>query len=102
LSNTPYDQNRPFDVSKALGELFERVRRLEAVPAGSACECCVLGQGVELTANESITGTEIIPWDAEVVDPWDMWDAGTPSEIVIPAGLAGAYHVSIAFTQGGE
>jgi hypothetical protein len=90
-------------LDRLIAQHEQRLRRLEAVQAGGAeCECCILGQGVELTASQSITGTEIIDWDAEVEDPWSFWDSGTPSEIVIPIGLAGAYHVSIYFVQGGE
>lgn len=37
----------------------------------------------------------LIPWDAENDDPDNLWVIGTPTRIVVPAGLTGIWYVNV-------
>lgn len=67
-----------------------RIRILESIPN--------LGQGIELQGvTDVLSGT--VDWSSATTlnDPHEFYDAGSPTILTIPDGLAGIYVVSICF-----
>lgn len=71
----------------------ERIRILERVPH--------LGQGCEfqLVPGDKLGTSDYVDLSGayNIIDPLGYFDAGDPTKIVIPDGLAGIYSVSIKF-----
>jgi len=83
-------------------DLARRVRILEAKqPEGAGAS---FGQGVEVenSSGQSVTGTEDLEF-TEVIDPYGFFSAASDdTKLIVPAGLAGAYHLSLSWFIGGE
>jgi len=84
------------EIESVFADFNKRIRQLEANPLGRLGQC-VEFQGVPsvaLHANGYIDLTAAY----NIIDPLGFYDPGvSETEIVIPAGLGGLYHVSWSF-----